>query len=203
MSPTELDVPAAVTPLLARSALFRFLSLAFQVPRPERAAGMRALADTLPPDLAGAAREVATRAGEDIEPAYHRILGPGGPAGACETDIIPFSGGKGPVLADIAGFYRAFRFDPSREVAESPDHIAIELSFVAYLGLKEAYAVLRGAEEEAAIVREAASRFLEDHLGRWAAPLAERIEGAGAPRFFVGVGELLVRACHTEDTEKK
>jgi hypothetical protein len=49
----------------------------------------------------------------------------------------------------------------------------VEVGFVAYLKLKEAYARAEGDDERAAIVARAAERFLADHLSAIAAPVAD------------------------------
>ncbi|BDG62000.1 TorD/DmsD family molecular chaperone [Caldinitratiruptor microaerophilus] len=69
-------------------------------------------------------------------------------------------------MADIAGFYRAFGVGLP-EGGGRPDHIATELEFLYFLSVKEALALDDGHGERLAVCREAHSRFLEDHLGRW------------------------------------
>ncbi|MBI5502997.1 MAG: molecular chaperone TorD family protein [Deltaproteobacteria bacterium] len=179
-----------VAPLLARASLYRFLSMAFQRPAPGLAAELNALSDLVPDAFRERTRRVVSLAAPDLEPTYHRTLGAGGTCRSCETDVLPAAGGKGQVLADIAGFYRAFLYDPSREQAESPDHVAAELGFLAWLAFKEAYAAGRGADDEASVCHDAAGKFLADHLGAWAPVLAGCLAGAAVP-FYRAAGELL------------
>lgn len=78
-------------------------------------------------------------------------------------------------LADLAGFYRAFGLEVKERV-ERADHISTELEFLHVLTFKEARARERGRAEEAGICRDAQVSFLEDHLGRWGAVFAGRLE---------------------------
>ena len=128
---------------------------------------------------------------EDVAEAF-RLLGAGGSCRSCETDVLPTAGGKGQVLADVAGFYRAFLYDPSREQAESADHVAAELGFLSWVAFKEAYAVGRGADDEASVCQDAAAKFLAEHLGRWASSLAESL--AESPFPFYRTAAALLRA---------
>lgn len=79
------------------------------------------------------------------------------------------------VMADIAGFFRAFGFQVSATALERIDHVAVELEFLQVLAAKEAYARSRGDEENARIVREGEEAFLADHLGKWAPTFARRL----------------------------
>lgn len=76
----------------------------------------------------------------------------------------------GAILADIAGFYRAFNLKTSGETPM--DHLSVELEFMANLALKEAYAILNRNEEMLEIVTKAGRDFLRDHLSRTAAYVA-------------------------------
>ncbi|MBI3098585.1 MAG: molecular chaperone TorD family protein [Planctomycetes bacterium] len=112
--------------------------------------------------------------GEDLDPIldlseesaaaeHFRIFRPAGPISPLASDHIGSGfADKGPILADIAGFYRAFGFTPL--AGEPPDHLASMLAFLSFLALKQAYALHAGLDEEAAIAREAEEKFLATHL---------------------------------------
>lgn len=83
-------------------------------------------------------------------------------------------------LADIAGFYLAFGLEPTASRPERPDHLALELEFMAHLLMKARLAVsgaehygqvedteARGPEERAMICEDAAHKFFQDHLAWW------------------------------------
>ncbi len=70
-------------------------------------------------------------------------------------------------LGDITAFYHAFGLQVKTMVHERADHISVECEFLGYLLYKEAYASQNDGEEKALICREAARRFLSEHLGCW------------------------------------
>jgi len=90
----------------------------------------------------------------------------------CETDWCPqtFPIFRSQQLADVAGFYRAFGLEPSRDRPERHDHVALELEFMAWLLAKQRHALQAGgpeADERAAVCRDAQRRFVQDHLAWW------------------------------------
>jgi TorA maturation chaperone TorD len=105
-----------------------------------------------------------------------------------ETEYYPTEEtfGRSQQMADAAGFYRAFGIEPSRSAPERPDHIALELEFMAFLLTKK-----RLASEGAEAVPEGDGRadlcdrtqrdFFRDHLAWWvpafAAGLRRRARG--------------------------
>src|SRR6266545_2906491 len=114
-----------------------------------------------------------------------------------ETEYCPqtFSVYRSQQLADIAGFYRAFGLEPSRDLPERHDHIALELEFMGFLIAKE----LRAADdaEKVAACREAQKSFFKDHVAWWVPAFAlalrrraDRIKGVAEialpPRSFYG-----------------
>lgn len=85
-------------------------------------------------------------------------------------------------MSDIAGFYGAFGLQFG--AGERPDHVAVELEFMAYLSLRHALA----ADER---IRDAQRKFLSDHLGRWGALLGRMIRSRSDAPFYQAAGELL------------
>ncbi|MCZ7582039.1 MAG: molecular chaperone TorD family protein [Deltaproteobacteria bacterium] len=74
---------------------------------------------------------------------------------------------KGAILADAAGFYRAFGFSLPDDAGERVDHLVGELEFLALLRVMSANARIAGHADEARVADEAASDFVADHLGEW------------------------------------
>ncbi|HLG18434.1 MAG TPA: molecular chaperone TorD family protein [Bdellovibrionota bacterium] len=70
--------------------------------------------------------------------------------------------GEEQIMADVAGFYRAFAVEPNEK--ERVDHIGLELEFLSFLAFKEAVALQQHDPERASVSREARSRFLQEHV---------------------------------------
>ena len=69
-------------------------------------------------------------------------------------------------MADIAGFYRAFGVDATAG-GFRPDELPVELEFMAFLCLKEAYAAEHLGAPRTGQAKKAQRVFLEEHLGRF------------------------------------
>lgn len=184
-----MSVEVATTVALKRAAVYRLLALAFAYPAAPRlesvATAAWEAAVTAPADLRVALRRLAdaaagadatSLAGEHVAlfqrqvrcPPYEGAYGP------------PQMGGKAALLADVAGFYRAFALEPAEGQPEVEDHVCAELEFMSALALKEAWAVAESHAQGLATTRDAARAFLRDHLGRWAPVFAERLAAAAA-----------------------
>lgn len=161
-----------VVACLREAAEWRLLGRLFECPSPAWRDEIVALAAEIDdPALASAAAEASS---EGREGAFHAVFGPGGPAPPREVsyhDTLEL----GSVMGDLASQYEAFGYRPA--TVETPDHVAVEVGFLAYLALKEAYARASGAEEQAALVRRAADRFRAGHLAVMARPLARLLAG--------------------------
>jgi TorA maturation chaperone TorD len=99
-------------------------------------------------------------------------------------------------LADVAGFYRAFGLEPSRTVPERPDHLALELEFMAFLLMKKRLAALaaagdNGTTEAAQVCADAETAFFRDHLAWWVPSFAAGLRRKAGGGFYAAVGLLL------------
>jgi TorA maturation chaperone TorD len=91
-----------------------------------------------------------------------------------ETEYYPMpeTFGRSQQMADIAGFYRAFGIEPARSSPERPDHLALELEFMAFLLLKKREALATAdvdleAADRAMICDRAERDFFRDHVAWW------------------------------------
>jgi len=82
---------------------------------------------------------------------------------------------KGPELADLNGFYRAFGLDAADgDERELADHLGVELEFYAVLLARQALLNEAGDAEGSQIVEDARRTFLVEHLGRFAPAIAQQ-----------------------------
>ncbi len=169
---------------LAAAAEWRLLSLLLERPRPDCHREIAALRDEVRGVLLQAAANSVLSASEGE---YLRLVGPGGAVSARE---VAYCGHQDPgwVLSDVASFYQAFAFQPR---AEDPmDHIAVEVGFVAYLFLKQAFAQAAGDREAAAVSAEARQRFIQTHLAPLATSVAARL-AAVSRSYLLAVARLV------------
>lgn len=160
--------------LLQEAAEWRLAGLLFEAPDPRWKAGIRSL---LPVVMDRTLRAAAKAALQEAKAGlYFSTVGPGGPAQVREA-AYRRTLDLGSLLADLEMYYNAFAFQP--RIAEPCDHLAVEVAFVSYLRMKEAYALFRNADTEAAVARAAAQEFMRDHLAYIAEPLAKSLKVSG------------------------
>ena len=182
--------------LIADAASLRALALAFERPGHaadrERALDVAELSDESVRESVAATREIG-------EGTYLAVLGPGGVVSPREAG---WRGRVDPaeILADVAAFYEAFAYRP-RRTEDPPDHLAVEVGFVAYLRLKEAFALANEDDAAAKLTANACDRFLDLHLRRWAGRLAARLAELGVVEFAPAAQALCARfgACATTE----
>jgi nitrate reductase assembly molybdenum cofactor insertion protein NarJ len=166
MSDATVD-DETIRSLFREAATWRLLGRLFECPRERWHDDIEGLARELGDDelliAASSARLTAT------EGQYHSVFGPGGPAPPREATYHD-SLELGSLMTELVGYYRAFAYAPSLD--EPPDHIAVEIGFVAYLKLKQAYALARGENDGAMVAERATHTFVTDHLAVMAEPLA-------------------------------
>ena len=188
MTAEPLASSPQILELVEQAAGWRLIGLLLECPTGDWQSQIAALAaEVADVTLREAAAACAQEAGEGL---YHTTFGPGGPAAPREVsyrDGLLF----GKVLAEVRGYYEAFAYRPS--AVEAPDHVAIEAGFVSYLRLKEAYALTRGAAEEAEITAQAARDFIAEHLAWLAEPLAHALACSGVVYLTQAGAALLAR----------
>ena len=176
-----------MTALLREAAEWRLLGLMFECPNEHWRAEVAALArEVEDPLLASAAHRALEESGEGL---YHSTFGPGGPAAPREVSYSQ-SLELGSMMSEIAAYYDAFAYRPA--IAEAPDHIAVQLGFLSYLRMKQAYAFSAGDNENAEITAQAARQFITDHLARMAEPLAAGLSASGIS-YLDEAGQALAR----------
>lgn len=154
--------------LLADAAEWRLISLLFDCPTGDWFGDVKALSEQVKDkQLKRAARCAQNEASEGL---FHFVFGPGGPAPGRE---VSYRGWVQPgyLLSELLSFYDAFSYKPKTH--EIPDHIAVETGFIAYLRLKELYAIECGDAENAQITAEASQTFLDDHLSKYVEKIAK------------------------------
>jgi nitrate reductase assembly molybdenum cofactor insertion protein NarJ len=156
------------------AAEWRLISLLFECPSDARRTAIAALMSEVgDAGLKSAAQDALEEASEGL---FHHTFGPGGPAPAREATYHQTLQ-LGYLMSELQAYYNAFAFHPV--TAEPPDHVSVEAGFIAYLRMKEAYALACQDQERAATAAESAQRFVQEHLANLAQPLADRLEGSG------------------------
>lgn len=174
---------------LEQAATWRYFSLLFQFPTGESRRELR-LSRDVSPELRALGEKTFAQSLKDMEMEFHRVLGSGGiPALESSYDDNALAG-RGPLLADVRAFYEAFLYQPEKPPAELPDHIAVELDFLAYLAMKIAFAHHENQAQEEQTTKDAYERFLQQHVCEWVARFAAQIAASGSP-LYVDVAALL------------
>lgn len=93
-------------------------------------------------------------------------------------------------LGDLAGFYKAFGLTLNTSQHERLDHVSCECEFMAFLALKEAYAIEHDDPGMLEDTRKAARLFLRDHLGRFGLAFARRLAREDQGGFYGTLGDL-------------
>ena len=93
-------------------------------------------------------------------------------------------------MGDLTGFYRAFGLALNNAEHERPDHVSCECEFMAFLALKEAYALEHEDSTMWEETRRAGRLFLRDHLGRFGPAFAQKLVRADERGFYGALGNL-------------
>lgn len=177
----------AVTESVRRGLAYEFLARALAYPDENAIDSIRdvaALLLTLDPEgpLEEVARAFIQQPRESLEAAYIELFtlatSPDCPsyesAYVC-TDM----GQQSTIMADVAGFYRAFGLELGKGLR--PDDISLELEFMGFLCRKEAYALEHMGRPRVMQARRTQRVFVSEHLGLWAETLGHGIAAHAAP----------------------
>lgn len=187
--------------LLREAAEWRLLSLFFECPTPDWHEQVESLAAEVTDAELKAATESARQ--EASEGLFHSIFGPGGPAPGREISYRDWAQ-PGYLLSELSSYYDAFAYQPALAAKiEPPDHVSVETGFIAYLKLKEAYAEANADDEHAAVTREAAQQFINEHLSAMTEPLARSLEHSGVEYLALAGKALLARVGPKRDQSPK
>jgi putative dimethyl sulfoxide reductase chaperone len=178
--------PTTARELLVRAAVAQRFAASFRYPRAGTCAAiLEAVRGVLPAAADGSAdlRASVGRLAAALEEAddarlqaeYSQLFIGSDAAPLHETGYGPPRLTTAAELADVQGFYRAFGFELSADAPEMADHLGAELEFHAALLAKLAWADVQELAEAADVTAHAAASFLDAHLGRWVAMLAERL----------------------------
>jgi nitrate reductase assembly molybdenum cofactor insertion protein NarJ len=160
--------------LLHEAAEWRLIGLLFECPVNDWCKQVKTLAKDVTDETLKQAAEAAQE--EASEGIYHSIFGPGGPAPAREVSYRSWSQ-PGYLLSELFSYYDAFSYNPV--TYEVPDHVSVEAGFIAYLRLKEAYAMDCLDYEHATVTADAARNFIDEHLSTMVEPLAKSLASSG------------------------
>jgi len=213
--------PAAVDDALARSVIYRTLSVGFQMPTdeglhqigardgfPVLVAALHRLDDrtTGRPLLAAAAarlRALTVPSVDALADTFVRLFGhtTRGPVCACETEYGADNSFHQPQqLADISGYYLAFGLRPAAASDARADHVACECEFMDFLNRKEALLLTSRSDDDETLeaTRRAARTFLRDHLSRFGRAFATRVMIEAPEGFFGVLGRTLLELLDVE-----
>ncbi|MCS6860841.1 MAG: molecular chaperone TorD family protein, partial [Abditibacteriales bacterium] len=83
---------------------------------------------------------------------------------------------------------------PASSSGAPPDHIATELSFIAFLFAKEAHAHFAGDAAAVEICQQGRTAFLREHLGMWVGSFASTVAVRAPDTFYAQAAVLTAEA---------
>lgn len=155
------------------------------------------------PDLAEFLRafgELDSESYSEVESQYQRLFGPT-PSSASssvplnETSyLVPGAEETGWVLASVERHYSSAGIESTPASGNVPDHIAVELEFIAFLCGREAEAWAGDDFKEARRMQDRQRRFLDQHLSKWIPIFVREVTG----REDTGPFELAAKAVQVQ-----
>jgi len=211
------ELTTKIDAALCRATLYSALALAFRPPtdetiariiEPESNAALAAAAASIDGEgktnLAGAVAALAVAgrtAVSNLASSYRALFGhtARGIVAPYETEYGNEALFQQPQeLGDLMGFYRAFGLAVRTDRRERADHISCECEFLAFLAMKEAYAL--GHQDSAMLedTLKAQRLFLRDHLGRFLPTFTQQLGRERATGFYAELADLCLRLVSQE-----
>ena len=94
------------------------------------------------------------------------------------------------VMGDIAGFYKAFGVELSKDIHERLDHLSVEFEFMHFLAYKESYSRCHNGADKTQIVVDAQKKFVKNHIGRWVPLFCRMLSKKADSGFFKHIAEM-------------
>jgi TorA maturation chaperone TorD/Fe-S-cluster-containing hydrogenase component 2 len=125
---------------------------------------------------------------EGLEAEYTRLfVGPGRPVAHPYESVYREGRVMGDCTLAVRRSYAAEGLAP--EGHSLPDHVAVELDFMAHLARREAQAWERGDEEEALAYMRRQEAFLGEHLGRWLPRFCQQVLASEVHSFYANLAQ--------------
>lgn len=107
----------------------------------------------------------------------------------------------GPAASEVKRFIEAHGLSLGEESGGIPDHIGIELDFMARLSRAEAEALEAGDAERADAARESRLVFFRDHVGKWVPAFCAQVEEQAQAALYRDVARILRTMVEVEQEE--
>jgi putative dimethyl sulfoxide reductase chaperone len=183
---------------LLRADIYRLLSLCLDFPKEENLLTIKEILEValeseltdvrMKPLLESLNSFVSLDYLSGLEGEYFRIFTSGSDCPESEGSYYPVD--RGSVLGDVCAFYDAFGLKTISKQG-TPDSMKMELAFMSYMALKEAYTIENSETENFEIVMDAQKKFLQDHLGRWGFIFSFKLQESTFTEYYKTIAMLL------------
>lgn len=153
-------------------------------------AGMELDEDFFTADVAGLSQELAVEF-SNLFLLPGRLISP--------HESVQLTGGsgllRGPETARVQAYYAAVGFEIDPATPMEPDHVSVELEFLAHLAGEEACAWEVGDSDTACDALHYQQDFLERHPGRWIVDFLHKVENRSNGPFYCELARLTRALC--------
>jgi DMSO reductase family type II enzyme chaperone len=140
-----------------------------------------------------ATMNLAQGGADELEVEYNRLfVGPGAPRVYPYESLYRGSMSlvMGPSVGEVLQAYRRAGLTINAALKDLPDHVAVELEFMARLCCEEARAESAGRADLALRLKQEQRSFLDAHLATWLPAMCERVIRETTSTIYRGVAEI-------------